>query len=302
MSGILSRPFQRLRDRVRARRLERRGDLVRGTATFWGLATDLAGDLMPGPEREIPRDLFLLLATTWAATAAKGVAHGPAAILRHVRDRAWLGYADTARLVEGLREELPRSEGAARMARYFDEIAAKGCAHLFLPIVSRADRHQAAHPSPPRLLLDALGEDWGGTSLGCVAREAFAMAPAGTWRERDAFMLALMTAGWGQGTVVADGRAVLDAASAQLRRLYEEPEAALAAVRADAAGHPAAARLAAAAAEVGEADRPLWLEALFLVDAWRAGEQWFDQAFEVKAGPLRDVLPLAGTGAAAHTG
>lgn len=70
----------------------------------------------------------------------------------------------------------------------------------FLPIVSRVDRHQAAHPPPPRLLLDALGEAWGGTTLGRVAREAFATAPAGTRRERDAFMLALMTAGWGRGT------------------------------------------------------------------------------------------------------
>lgn len=295
MSGVFSRPFRRLRDELHARRLERRGDLVRGTAEFWGLATDLAGDLMPGPEREIPRDLFLMLACAWAATAEKGVTHDPAALLRHVRDRAWLGYADTARLIDGLREELPRSDGAARMARYFGEIAAKGCAHLFLPIVSRADRHQATRPPPSRLLLDALGEDCRGTSLGRIAREAFAVAPAGTRRERDAFMLALMTAGWDRGNQVMEGRAVLDAASVQLRRLYSEPEAALAAVRADAADHPAAARLAAAAAEVDEADRPLWLEALFLVDAWRAGEQWFDHAFEVKAGPLRDVLPRAGS-------
>lgn len=87
---------------------------------------------------------------------------------------------------------------------------------------------------------------------------------------------------------------MLDAASAQLRRLYAEPGAALAAVRADAANHPAAKRLADAAAEVDGADRPLWLEALFLTDAWRAGSQWIEHAFEVKAGPLRDMLPLAG--------
>ncbi len=43
-----------------------------------------------------------------------------------------------------------------------------------------------------------------------------------------------------------------------------------------------------------EADRPLWLEALFLVDTWRAGEQWFDHAVEARTGLLRDVLPPAG--------
>ena len=107
-------------------------------------------------------------------------------------------------------------------------------------------------------------------------------------------MLALMTAGWGRGTQVLDGRAVLDAASAQLRRLYVEPEAALAAVQADAADHPAAARLAGAAAEVSEVDRSLWLEALFLTDAWRTGSQWFEYAVEAKGGTLPDMLPLAG--------
>lgn len=292
---MILEPFRRLRDALRARRLERCGDLVRGPGEFWSLLRDLAGDLMPGPEREIPRDLFLLLAAAWSATAPRETAHDPATVLRHVRDNAWLGYADTQRLIDGLREELPRSEGAARMALYFGEIAAKGCTHLFLPIVSRADRHRAVRPPPPRLLLDALGEEWAWRSLGQVARRVFAAAPAGTRRERDAFMLALMVDGWDRGDRVLDGRAVLDAASAQLRRLYEEPWAALAPLYADAGDHPAAARLAAAAAEVHEADRPLWLEALFLVDTWRAGEQWFDHAFEVKAGPLRDVLPLAGS-------
>ena len=55
-------PLRRLHNRLRARRLERRGDLVRGTEQFWDLVTNLAGDLMPGPEWEIPRDLFVMLA------------------------------------------------------------------------------------------------------------------------------------------------------------------------------------------------------------------------------------------------
>jgi hypothetical protein len=141
--------------------LERRGDLIRGTEQFWELVSNLAGDLMPGPEREIPRDLFTMLAFVWAIQAEKGVPHDPYALLRHVRDRAWQGYADTGRLAEVIQQELPRSQGAVRMARYFEEIAAKRSAYLFLPIVSRVDRHQAKQRPPERLELDALGEEWG---------------------------------------------------------------------------------------------------------------------------------------------
>lgn len=56
------------------------------------------------------------------------------------------------------------------MVRYFEEIAAKGCAHLFLPAVSRVDRHQAGHRPPERLQLDALGEEWADTQFGCLTR------------------------------------------------------------------------------------------------------------------------------------
>lgn len=180
------------------------------------------------------------------------------------------------------------------MARYFEEIAEKRCTHLFLPVISRVDRHHAARRPPERLQLDVLGTEWGGTSLGRIARQAFALAPAGTARERDAFMLALMTAGWGRGTRTLSGPAVLDAAVAQLRQLYEEPEAALAAVYADAASHPVAARMVAAAEEVEAADRPLWLEVLFLAEGWRVGVQHFEHAFEMKGGPLHDLLVEAG--------
>lgn len=113
---MLPGPLRRLHDRLRARRLERRGDLVRGTAQFWDLIAGLAGDLMPGLEREIPRDLFVMLACVWAFQAEKGKPHDPYALLRHIRDRAWQGYADTSRLAEAIRQELPRSRGAAHGA------------------------------------------------------------------------------------------------------------------------------------------------------------------------------------------
>lgn len=288
-------PLRRLRDSLHARRLERRGDLIRGTEQFWDLIDGLASDIMPGSTWEIPRDLFVMLAYVWAAQADKGVPHDPHALLRHVRDRAWQGYTDTGRLAAAIRRELSHSQGVARMARYFEEIAAKRSTHLFLPAVSRVDRHQAGRRPPECLQLDALGAEWGDTSLGRIARQAFATAPAGTTaRERDAFMLALMTAGWGRGTRVMGGPELLDTAAVQLRRLYEVPEVALAAVRGDAGGHPAAARMVAAAEEVGAADRPLWLEALFLAEAWRAGTQHFEHAFEMKAGPLRDILAQTG--------
>lgn len=50
---------------------------MRGTAQFWDLVTDLAGDLMPGSEHEIPRDLFVMLACVWAIKAEKGKPHDP---------------------------------------------------------------------------------------------------------------------------------------------------------------------------------------------------------------------------------
>ncbi len=106
-------------------------------------------------------------------------------------------------------------------------------------------------------------------------------------------MLALMTAGWGRGNRVMSGPELLDLAAVQPWWLYEASEAALAGVRADPVTHPAAGWVAAAE-EVGTVDRPLWLEALFLAEAWRAGRQHFEHAFEMKAGPLREVLAQAG--------
>ena len=172
---------------------------------------------------------------------------------------------------------------------HLGEIAAKDSRYLFLPIVSRIDRHQGGSPLPARLELDAIDTEFGHTSLGSVARQAFALAPT-KGRERDAFMLALMTAGWGRGTRVRIGPELIAVAADQLRLLYEQPIRALAGVRRDAPAHPAAARLVAMAEEVTTRDRPLWLETLFITENWRVGPQWFEHAFEVEAGTARDIL------------
>ena len=69
----------------------------------------------------------------------------------------------------------------------------------------------------------------------------------------------------------------------QLRRLYERPDQALAAVRADAATHPAAAGAVEILEEIGiERNRPLLLEALFIAENMATGPRHFDHAFEIE--------------------
>jgi hypothetical protein len=69
----------------------------------------------------------------------------------------------------------------------------------------------------------------------------------------------------------------------QLRRLYQQPDAALAAIRADAANHDAAARALAMLQEIGTTrNRPLLLEALFIAENIVTGPQHFEHAFEVE--------------------
>jgi hypothetical protein len=92
------KPLRWALDELRARRLEHRGDLLRGTAQFWDFIVPLAEDPISGPKREISRDLFVMLAGVWAIQAKKRVSHDPYGILRHVHDRAWLGYTDTQAL------------------------------------------------------------------------------------------------------------------------------------------------------------------------------------------------------------
>ncbi|UFN51605.1 hypothetical protein LPC08_25415 (plasmid) [Roseomonas sp. OT10] len=284
-------PLRRLHDEFRARRLARRGDALRNAPELWDFVATLADDLMPGPAHEIPRDLFQALAFAWAVRAERGVPHDPYAVLRHVRDRAWQGWRDPRVLAAGLREELPHARSAERIGRFLKEIADKGCSHLFLPLVSGVDRHQAQHRPPAHLLLDALGEELAGSTMGRIAREAFALTPSATARERDALMVALLVEAWGKGDRAMDGPALIRAAADGLRRLYLTPEAALAAVRADAiAGHARAAEVVAAAVEVSELDRPLWLEALFHAEGWRAGTQHFEHTVEIRDGTVREVL------------
>ena len=82
-------------DRVRFRRLVYRGDLVAGWADALQLLLDLGEDLLPGTHHEIPRDLFGLLAYSWAAQASsEGGSYDPRPILVEIRRRAWAGYAD----------------------------------------------------------------------------------------------------------------------------------------------------------------------------------------------------------------
>jgi hypothetical protein len=100
-----------------------------------------------------------------------------------------------------------------------------------------------------------------------VVRQIFILAP-GLARERDLFFHALLTSTWGTGIERQVGPQELAGMVAhQLRRLYPQPDEALAAVRADAATHDAAARVLEMLQEVGtERNRPLILEALFIAE------------------------------------
>ncbi len=47
---------------LRLRRMERRGEAVVNAEVFWDSIRTLAEDLVPGPDNEISRDLFAILA------------------------------------------------------------------------------------------------------------------------------------------------------------------------------------------------------------------------------------------------
>lgn len=223
---MIPEAFRRLLDGIRWRRLARRGDAVLDAEAFWNGITYLAEELIPGPEPEIPRDLFIMLAYVWAARAEKGAVHDPFQILRHVRDRAWLGYADTGRLIATIKQELPRSEGIGRMAVYFGEIAAKRSAYLFLPAAAGIERHQASSPLPSSLDLDRIPQEFGTSPFASLVRGSFALAPKAI-RERNAFHLALLLASSGQVACKRNLNALYRTAATQLRTMYERPEAAL---------------------------------------------------------------------------
>ena len=253
-----------------------------GAQEFWDGILYLARELIPEDDREISRDLFTLLAYAWSAAAEKRRPYDPFDVLRALRDRAWLGYADTPALIAQIRRDLPRAAAAARMADYFEELVAKRSTYLFLPIVSRIDRHQLG-PLPQHLELDRTMAEFGHASLATLVRQIFVLAPS-LARERDLFFHALLTLHWGTGLERQIGPQELAGMVAhQLRRLYEQPDAALAAIRADAASHDAAARALAILQEVGATrNRPLLLEALFIAENIITGPQHFEHAFEVE--------------------
>ncbi len=188
---------QRRRERAHFRHLARRGDAMLGTQEFWDGILYLSRELIPEDDREISRDLFALIVYSWAVAAEKGRSYDPFNVLRIVRDHAWLGYADTPALVAQVRRDLPRAKAAERMADYFDELAAKHGTYLFLPVVSRIDRHQLG-PLPRRLELDRTMADYNQSRQAASVRQLFALAP-GMARERDLFFHALLTGSWDSG-------------------------------------------------------------------------------------------------------
>lgn len=274
--------LKRMRERARLRHLARRGDAMLGAQQFWDGIFYLARDLLPEDEREISRDLFALIAYSWAIAADKDHPHDPFDILRVIRDRAWLGYADTPALIAQVRSDLPRAEVAGLMAAYFGEMAAKQSTYLFLPVVSRIDRHQIG-PLPLRLKLDRTMIDYSQSRQAAAVRQLFKPAPAAA-RERDLFFHALLIATWDTGIdQVVGAQELAGTAARQLRLLYERPDEALAAVRADAATHGVAVRSIEILEEVGtERNRPLLLEALFIAENLATGPRHFDHAFEIE--------------------
>jgi len=270
-------------EEMRLRRLERRGEIVRGTAGLWDFVEPLVHDLMPREEHEVSRDLFLLLAgNLWAKTRKTKVELDSHEILVRIREGAWLAYTNMPELIRGLRSEFPDSKNIAGQLRYFEEISDKGCRYLFLPIVSRIARHQASGPIPAVLMLDKIQAEYGTLSAAGVARTAFALAPSYT-RERDAFLVAVIGATWGKGNRPTD-KTLLAAIIGELRSLYVTPGAALGSLRREDRSNFLAARLVAMADEVSRLDPSLWLETLFLAESWLAGPQVFEHPVEIHAG------------------
>ena len=210
--------LKRMRERAHFRHLARRGDALLGVQEFWDGILYLSRELIPEDDREISRDLFALIAYSWAVAAEKGRSYDPFDVLRVIRDRAWLGYADTPALVAQVRRDLPRAKMAGRMASYFGELGAKRGTYLFLPVVSRIDRHQLG-PLSRQLELDRTMADYSQSRQTASVRQLFALAP-GMARERDLFFHALLTGNWGSGVDKAVNPQELSGMAArQLRQL-----------------------------------------------------------------------------------
>lgn len=271
-----------------ARERERRGDLVAAWSEDLLHVLELGAELIPGAAYEIPRDLFGLLGYVWAAREKPDEIYSPHAVLREVRERAWLGYADMPALIDLIRRDLPRAETGARMVAFFEELAKARSTYLFLPVVARIDAHQGggAALGLGSLRLDDLADRWRQSGAAQLAAAAFAAAPEAT-RERDAFLLALATAGWGKGARRMDNAKLLREVAAQLRALHAGERTALTSIRADmSARGPDGARareLVAIAEEVSERAPWVWLEALFIVENWITGPKFFRHAFEARS-------------------
>ncbi|MGB3555463.1 MAG: hypothetical protein WBA25_12580 [Jannaschia sp.] len=280
-------------NRKRLRRLERRDDVVAYWSEEVQALFDLGEDLIPGPERELSRDLYGLLIYAWAAEAERAEMFDACGVLRRVRTQAWRGYTEMPALLDGLRRALPRGGTGARMVAFFGELAAKRATYLFLPVIAGIDRHQSAE-GPVRigaLQVDGLTDRHADRAYGQVVRAMFAGGPE-LARDRDVFLLAIMVVVWDTGPWQGDGAALLALVETGLRRLRDDPAAALAAVRADivpGGPHAAlAAEIATAADEIASRAPWLWLDVLFLLENARAGPQWFEHAFEVRIIPAPD--------------
>lgn len=281
--------------RRRLRRLERRGDVVAHWSNEAQALLDLGEDLIPGPERELSRDLYGLLVYAWAAQADRGAVFHAFDALRWVRTQACQGYANTAALLQEIRTALPRGETAERMVAFFSELAEKRSTYLFLPVVSRIDQHQGGEgPLPSAALrVDRLANRHADCHYGQVIRSLVPGGPE-VARNRDVVLLAVLVVLWDKGPWRGEGAQLLDLIRAGLRRLHEAPDAVLAAVRADrvpGSAHQAlAVEVVTAAEEIAVRAPWLWLEALFVVESALAGPQWFETAFEVKVIPADTML------------
>jgi hypothetical protein len=281
-------------DRVRFRRLVYRGDLVAGWADALQLLLDLGEDLLPGTHHEIPRDLFGLLAYSWAAQASpEGGSYDPRPILVEIRRRAWAGYADLPSLLALIRADLPRGATGRHMVAFFEELSAKQATYLFLPIVAAIDRHQSGDGpiTPGSLEVDGLTERNAAKLVNL--RELYAALP-GRGRQADIFTLAMFVAAWDRSPWSPNGPELTNVLAVQLRQLWEAPDAALASLREDAAGRGPVGRRAADLLQVAQevCDRVpwAWLDALFFVEQWRSGPQWFEHAMSIGAIPHTELM------------
>ncbi len=180
------------------------------------------------------------------------------------------------------------------MTAFFRELAEKRSTFLFLPIVSRIDCNQAKEAAVPpgRLKVDGLLERHGDRRYARTLQRMFAGVP-GIDRDRDVFLLAVMVAIWDEEPWKGKGLDLLALVRTRLRRLYDDPAAALSAVRADlvpGAPHAASAGEIITAAEEIAARAPwLWLEALFAIENALSGPREFEHAFELKIIPSGDM-------------